>query len=313
LKKIVPILSLWLFAVFLSARLPAEDKTSYRLDLKRLPPKTGDEFEGSIQIVSANTLSNRFQDQITGTNRNKCRFLKCREKILAWDTTNKTATIDFTVERLFNSQNDRTNELIKPGMHVLATMIAGESFFKPVDGHLTEDAIGLLKIVNDFDPGCSDDGSSLNESLNITKPRTVGERWELSQSSPLDKTDRRSRLADVLFGNSTNGVTRSVRYAGNTNLFGVDCFHLEFVTTISPHDLQDGLDRNKAPTEKTSNRFEGTITLHLIEPFDKSKQVGRTEASLDISRTLDGTINGTNIILQKIQSNRIITEHRPVN
>lgn len=205
--------------------------------------------------------------------------LEGREKILKWDQAGDFSKTDLEVTHLISADQVQTNELVKPGTHIIGTSIAGESFFQSQNGRLTEAAYQLLQKIYAILPRDFD---------SFPKPRlpqkmAVGECLKLS--SPLTMSNY---LADLGI-NLTNGMDGTVCLIGTTNLFGLDCFHLQtrVISTNTPFN-PFALMAAHVPVDKgllPKYHSQMILLLDYVEPLDPAQK------SFDKSFTMEWSDN----------------------
>ena len=249
------------------------------------------------------TASNTNLTQDSGTVSNTLHFseLKCHEKILSWDVSNNLSKVEMVVDRFVAGDDHRTNELVRPGTRLVGASIAGEAFFESKDGNLANDAARQLEALYNIRP------HNFDEFAHTTLPQSVspGESWAIPP--PADSAE----LTAVFGPTFTNHVRATARLVGTTNLFGFDCFHLQF------HITSDNFPENlrRIITSRLPMAVRGQINLRvdLIVPFDESQQVLMKSYLLDFSDSAEMVVDGKNVMSSRGRNTtKIISEFRPI-
>jgi hypothetical protein len=239
----------------------------FHLDLDRPALQAGDIAERKI------TMTTEMHNSITSgagdvtTNNFTFSELEGREKILKWDPAGDFSKTDLEVKHLISVDNLQTNELVKPGTHIIGTSIAGESFFQSQNGRLPEPAYQLLQKIYAIRPRDFD---------SFPKPRlpqkmAVGECLKLR--SPLTMSNYFGDLGI----NLTNGMDGTVCLIGTTNLFGLDCFHLQtrVISTNTPFNPFALMAANMPAVDKgllPKYHSQMNLLLDYVEPLDPAQK-----------------------------------------
>jgi len=252
-------------------------------------------------MVSTASNTNLTQDRETATDALQFSELRCHEKVLNWDVSNNVSRIEIVVDRFVDGDAHRTNELAKPGTQLIGTSIAGETFFESKDGILPNETSRQLEKLYDIRP------HNFDEFARIELPQTVstGESWVIS---PPTNTEE---LAAVFGPAFTNNVKATARLVGTTNLFGFNCFHLQFHITSA--DFPENL--RKIITSRLPVAIKGQVSLlvDLIVPFDESQKVLMKSYLLDFSDSAELVVDGKNVMSSRGRNTiKIISEFRPV-
>jgi len=279
----------------------AEEPARFHLDLNRPAPKAGDETERTFRFVSNASITNLTQDRETVTNTLQFSELKCHEKILNWDVSNNLSKVEMVVDRFVGGDGHRTNELAKPGTQLVGTSIAGETFFESKDGILPNEASRQLGKLYDIRP------RDFDEFARTELPQTVsmGESWVIPPPTNSEE------LAAVFGPAFTNNVKATARLVGTTNLFGFNCFHLQF--RITSNEFPENL--RKIITSRLPMTIKGQVSLmvDLIVPFDESQRVLMKSYLLDFSDSAEMVVDGKNVMSSRGRNTiKIISEFRPI-
>lgn len=286
-----------------------DDVRSFHLDVNRPLPKPGDEIEKVARYFSTSSSTKLINGREVATNVQVFEFLKGREKILSWDASHGLAKVEMVIDRLISSRNNRTNELVKPGTRLIGNAIAGQMFFRSEDGTLSMEArrvLGESCTIRPNDP--------LEYGfLKLTQPRSIGERWEAeSLPNPTELTDPRfdPRLQPLL--ENVNTINSTVYFVGQTNLFGLSCFHLQIESHVAPREMTESLRRIIMRGIPGKAELQMNIVDDLIWPFDLSQRLLMKIHSYDTWGSGEATMEGTNISFHVRTSLRSSVEFRPI-
>jgi len=279
----------------------AQEPTRFHLDLNRPPPQAGDESERTIQIFSTICSTNLTRGQESVTNSFHFLELKGREKILNWDASNDWSKVEMAVDDFVDGDGQHTNELVKPGTQLIGTSILGESFFQSDGGTVPADVYRQLEMSYNIRP------HSFDEFARTRIPPLVsaGESWVIP---PPTNTDQ---LAGVFGTSFANHVRAVAQFVGTTNLFGFDCFHLQF--RITSDDYPEALRKIITARLPVTLKGRAGLTMDLIVPFDESQRILSKHYFWDFSSSSDMVVDGTNALSSRGRTTLdILSESRPV-
>jgi hypothetical protein len=290
-----------MFGLCSLAMARAEEPARFHLDLHRPAPKAGDETERTIRMVSTASSTNLTRDNETVTNTLQFLELKCREKTSNWDVSNNLSKVEMVVDRFVDGDGQRTNELAKPGTRLVGTSIAGETFFESKDGILPNEASRQLEKLYSIRP------RNFDEFARTELPQTVsmGESWAIPPPTNSEE------LTAVFGPGFTNTVKATARLVETTNLFGFNCFHLQF--RITSNEFPENL--RKIITSRLPMAIQGQVSLlvDLIVPFDQSQKVLMKSYLLDFSDSAEMMVDGKNVMSSRGRNTiKIISEFRPI-
>jgi hypothetical protein len=239
---------------------------SFHLIVERPSPKAGDIAERKIVMITEMRNSNASGARDVTTNNFAFSELEGREKILKWDQEGDFSKTDLEVTHLISGDHTHTNELVKPGTHIIGTSIAGESFFQSQDGRLTETAYQLLQKIYAIRPRDFDSFPTPR----LPQKMTVGECLKLS--SPLTMSNYFGGLGI----NLTNGMDGTVCLIGTNNLFKLDCFHLQTrVTSTNTLFNPFAIIAAHLPADKgllPKYHSQMSLLLDYVEPLDSAQK-----------------------------------------
>jgi hypothetical protein len=280
----------------------AEEPIRFHLDLNHPPPKPRDEFERTTRVFLSIWNTNIMDGRVSVTNRFHFSEFVAREKILNWDENGDWSKVNLTVERFVDGDGERTNELLKPGSQLIGTAIAGEIFFQPKSGILTEKVYRELKV------SCNIRPHEFDISTKTPKSLSIGETWK-----PEFQTN--SKAAN-LFGLP---LIKNSKFTGQlvetTNLFGFDCFHMQYQIGFNgtPEFLQQAAEISFASAPVIENK----TTVDLFAPFDTSQRMltGMLLANLFVdslmsSKNIDKGANS--VSSYRRTTTKIVFEFRPL-
>ena len=279
----------------------AEEPARFQVNLNRPAPKAGDETERTIRFVSQASTTNLAQGSETVTNNRLFFEMRCREKILNWDVSNDFSKVEIVVDRFVDGNDQWTNQLAGPGTRLIGTSIAGETFFESKDRILPGAAARQLERLYNIRP------HNFDEFAHTTLPQSVspGESWEIPPAADA------AELAAVFGPSFTNHVKATARLVGTTNLFGFNCFHLQF--HITSDDFPENLRRIITSHLPMTMRGRINLVVDLIVPFDKSQRVLLKSYFLDFTDSAEMAADGKNMLSSRGRNTvNIISEFRPI-
>jgi hypothetical protein len=273
------------------------------LDLDRPSLKAGDIGEWTIGILSKTQNSSTSGEKEVTTNKVTHSELNGKERVLKWDLEGDFSTTDLEVKYLVSGDDFHTNELLKPGTHVIGTSMAGENFFQPQNGRLTEAAYQLLRQIYLIRPRDFD---------SFPKPRlpqNMAEGECLKLTSPLMMSN-----CFAGFGiNLTNGLDGTACLIGTTNLFGLDCFHLQVrvTATNTPFNPYAIVAANLSAHKDLIPEYysQTALVLDFIEPFDSAQKSFFRSMTMEWSDRAEMPTNGTAWRYQGHLTTQIFSEY----
>jgi hypothetical protein len=299
-------LIVWLFSCGFADQ--AAEPTSYHLDLNRPPPHVGDEFArkiyffytlGNTNWVKNNT--NRSQDKEQITNTSSVFDLQGREKILDWNVADNSSTVQITLDHLFGGHDGSTNEFAKPGTQLTGDSFLNESFYKLKSATLPEEArLQLEKL-------CKIRPRDFNEFANIKipQPASIGQIWEIPPPTNI------TAMSAFVAASSMNEIQATGQFVGITNLFGLDCFHLQIhiKSTNAPAFFRKMIEARLPLKIKT----QLTIMVDLIVPLDMSHGILMKSYKMDFSTSGDAVIDKKYVVSARgLTTMKIIYEDQPL-
>jgi hypothetical protein len=273
----------------------------FHLDLARHDPKAGDEADRTIQIASTTSDTTSTQQRQTVTNSYQFLELKGREKILTWDVSSDLSKVEMVVEHFVNGNDSRTNELLKSGTRLVGSSVLGVAFFRSEEQPLSGEAYRQLSEAYNIRP------HNFNEFAHTKMPQSVsiGETWEIAAPT-------NSEAISVLGVSLTNGVKATGQFVGTTNLFGFDCFHLQFrITSTETPKFVHEIIETRLPVKMD---VQLTLTVDLTVPFDASQRILVESCFVDYSVSDEMVIDGKKVRSSQVRTTtKIASESRPIS
>ncbi|MEI6192858.1 MAG: hypothetical protein WCS42_00850 [Verrucomicrobiota bacterium] len=271
-----------LLSLYFSVTIQAQGSTRFQLTLGGLLPRTGEETEKSISLSESFILTNTLKGLEPLTNWRMSLDLKFKDKFSIWDESNDCATVEMVVDHFLYAERNQTNELVKPKSRLVGTFIAGEWFFRSLDGSLSEVAAHkLTKIYNhphrrieDFD------------CLKLNQPRSIGESWkilpDLNKLKALDGSvgDYFTRI--FIKGLNTNNFEMTAQFIGITNVSGFRCFDLRL----------NGIIKGDAGKPTKIAHVSAKTEVDIIVPLDASQRFWTKRGSVEDSVLFEDFENG---------------------
>jgi hypothetical protein len=291
-------LIVWLFSCCFADQ--AAEPTSYHLNLKRPPPRAGDESAIKFQVFFTNNLTYRTNGKEIATNSSDSFYLQGREKILDWDVSDDSSRVQLKLDSLFETTNGITNELVKPETQLTGAFLLGVPFFSSKGVVLSREAYRQLEKNYDICP------HHFNAFLSskIPQPVFIGQTWKMPVPTNI------IAMAALLGVSFTNDTEATGRLIGITNLFGFDSFHLQFHITSTEISK-----RLRHMAEKHSAKIKSQITVlgDIIVPQDASQAILVHSNYFDFFESSDMVVNGTNSVSVHSRTTiKTISENRPL-
>jgi hypothetical protein len=271
--------SAWLIFFGLSLLLgniaEAEQPIRFYLSFAGMLPKSGDEMERTFQVNASVTLTNFAGGHESVTNWTDWLDLQFRSKIFTWDPTNDYAKVEVVLEHALSGDIGRTNEFAESGSKLAGTFIAGEWFFRPLEGNIPNSVVQAFGRLFLIDPRSGIPGS---EGLKLDQPRFVGERWDadVSMGSILPGLQK-GVSGEFARSLNRNNTKVAVQFVGITNCLGFKCFQLNLNADISGHSGSVG--------------GSAAVSIENISPIEPSVSFWRIRGSASGPISSDGTPN----------------------
>jgi hypothetical protein len=257
--------NLWAaFLTLLSAAALSAQKYAVHLSP---PVPSGQVF--TVSATGSELLQTSIGDRVLKKTEYRVTFVG-RASVLEIDTKQRPLKIAFTVERFTKTEGGVANELLKPGMIILADG-SQKSPISLRDGSLEEparEAFGL--VYSTHTPGDATD----DEVFGTPELRAVGERWPMN-SGLASESLKKSGMAV-----SPEHLSGTVSILATDRVGGIDCLN------IRGEMQSDGFVFEGAPSELTATHANMSAVFSGCYPSDVSKLSHREGADLTMRLAL---------------------------